>query len=552
MLKHALVASLLLLALPLAGLSRAAGQEAANDAALGRAIEDLLGTGDLTVGGEPILADDLLREIYAGGSYRAFWTDDRRVRELLELIRDAENHGLAPHDYLLEPLRDVLESRSRHPTARIRAEADVLLTASLVRYAYHRRFGKVKATEFDPDVNFRREAFSDQPPGRTLREILAAPSIRAFIDLTAPSGPMYRGVQRGLLEYRRIAGAGGWPTVPAGPTLRKGDEDPRIPIVRARLAATGDLPAGESPGPALFDERLERSVRAFQVRHALAADGVVGKDTLSAMNAPVERRIDQLRASLERLRWVNHEAADTLVAVNIAGFRTAFYRRGELVWSTRAMVGTTYRQTPVFRGQIAYMEFNPTWTIPPGIVRNDVLPAVKKDPGYLEARSIRVIDRDGVIVDPWSVDWRQYRSSVPFTLRQDPGPGNALGRVKFIFPNPHLVFLHDTPSTELFEKPERAFSSGCIRVEDPLRLAELLLDDPERYSRSALEAMVDSKATRRVQLRPNVPIVIVYLTASMAADGSVLFHRDIYDRDQRVLDALDGPVVLDLATRSGG
>jgi murein L,D-transpeptidase YcbB/YkuD len=525
--------------------------DTAAETSVSLAIENLLATDSLVVGGEPIAADDLLREIYRGEAYQPFWTNEKNVLEMLDLVRDAENHGLTPRDYLLDPLNSALESCSRSPTDSNRAEMDVLLTASLVRYAYHRRFGKIKATELDPDINFRREAFSDEKPGELLREILAAPApaIQSFIDLTAPSGPVYRGVQHALSEYRRIAEDGGWPTIPPGSALRAGDDDPRIATIRLRLVMTGELPGEAGAGSGIFDQPLEQAVKAFQERHALAIDGVIGKNTLAAMNVPVEQRIDQLRATLERLRWINHEAADTLVVVNIAGFSVALISKGEQIWSARAMVGTSYRQTPVFRGEITYVEFNPYWTIPPGIIIKDTLPAVQKDPGYLVERNIRVVDRDGGIVDPYSVDWHQYHSSVPFILRQDPGPKNALGTVKFAFPNSHFVFLHDTPSRELFEKPERAFSSGCIRIEDPLRLAELLLDDPKNYSRSALEAIVDSKATRRVHLDPRIPIVILYATASIAADGNVLFYRDIYDRDSRVLDALDEPVMIDLPTR---
>jgi murein L,D-transpeptidase YcbB/YkuD len=282
----------------------------------------------------------------------------------------------------------------------------------------------------------------------------------------------------------------------------------------------------------------------------LEADGIVGRNTLAAMNVPVSQRIDQLRLSLERLRWVNQEAADTLVAVNIAGFRAFFFKDGELAWETRAMVGKTYRQTPTFRGEIAYLEFNPTWTIPPGILRNDTLPAIKRDPGYLASKNIRVLDNNGREVDPSTVDWNQYTRGVPYTLRQDPGPNNALGTVKFIFPNPHFVFLHDTPHRELFDRPERAFSSGCIRIEDPLALAERLLDNPAKYSRSQLQGIVRSEKTQRINPASKIPVVIIYLTASIDDDGSLLLYRDIYNRDAKALDALNGPVIIE-PPRSG-
>jgi murein L,D-transpeptidase YcbB/YkuD len=253
--------------------------------------------------------------------------------------------------------------------------------------------------------------------------------------------------------------------------------------------------------------------------------------------------------SLERLRWIQGESMDNLVAVNIAGFRVFLLQDGEMTWSARAMVGKTYRQTPVFRGDMTYLEFNPTWTVPPGILRNDILPKIKKDPDYLSNHNMRVIDQDGASIDPADVDWQSFRGSIPYKIRQDPGPDNALGTVKFIFPNPHLVFIHDTPHRALYDKRERAFSSGCIRIEDPLRLAELVLNDPQNHSRGQLEAIVSSGATRRVSLKQEFPVLIVYLTASIDENNNVRFYKDIYDRDRRVLNALNGPVIFDVPGR---
>jgi len=351
-----------------------------------------------------------------------------------------------------------------------------------------------------------------------------------------------------LHHYRQLAAAGGWPGVPAGPVLRLGDVDPRVAAIRAHLAVTGELPADSDISSTLFDEPLKEGVSVFQYRHGLDDDGIVGKQTIAAMNVPVEDRIDQLRVSLERLRWVNQEAAQTLVAVNVASFKAFLFRDGEMEWSTRAMVGKDYRRTPIFRGDIQYIEFNPTWTIPPTILRNDTLPAIKRDPGYLAEKNIRVIDSAGKFVDPMTVDWNQYTRGVPYTLRQDPGPENALGTMKFIFPNKHSIFLHDTPHRELFARPERAFSSGCIRIEDPLKLAELLLHN-DTLQAPVLQSIVDTGITQRIYLDKPIPVVIIYLTASIDADGNVLFYRDIYNKDGKVLQALDGPVVIDLPER---
>ena len=398
----------------------------------------------------------------------------------------------------------------------------------------------------DPDINFRRQLFHQQAPSETLEQALESSSLTDFIEMIAPTGPVYKKLQGKMKFYRDIAAKGGWPTIPDGPTLHPGDNDPRVVLVRKRLAVTGHIANDSNAGSSSYDPGLKEAVKAFQVRHQLDADGVAGNQTITAMNVPVEHRIDQISLSLERLRWVQEEAVDTMVVVNIAGFRAIFFRDGAFEWETRVMVGKNYRKTPIFRGDIAYLEFNPTWTIPPGILRNDTLPAIRKDPNYLASKNIQVIDQNGKIIDPSSVDWTKHQKSAPYTFRQTPGPHNSLGTVKFIFPNEHFVFLHDTPHRELFSQTERNFSSGCIRVENPFDLAELVLNDPVKYNRSELDAILASRETQRVNLKPKVPVIILYITASIGADGEVRFYKDIYDRDQRVLDALNGPVVIQL------
>ncbi len=500
------------------------------------AFETLLSQPGLTIEGVPILAEETILEVYRGNGFQPLWNREK-VESLLRLIKTAANHGLDPADYAADALFTVLTRWLQDADSRNRAEAEILLTESLLRYGYHRRYGKVRANRLDPDINFRRETFGGQTVAQNVRAALNSPSLDQFVERVAPTGPYYRALQQHLNTLRRIQAEGGWPLVPDGPALRKGDSGPRVAALQQRLAlaATGD-----------FDTSLEEAVRDFQRLHGLDADGIAGRQSLAAMNVPAQDRADQLRASLERMRWAGQERHDPMVVVNIAGFNAMFYRDGEFAWTTRTMVGKHYRRTPVFRGDIAYMEFNPTWTIPPGILRNDTLPAIKRDPGYLAKKNIEVIDNQGRVVDPATVDWSRYSRSVPYTLRQTPGPHNALGTVKFIFPNEHFVFLHDTPDRELFDRAERAFSSGCIRVEDPLRLAELLLDDPQNHSRQDLQAVVDSRKTQRIHLEPKVPVLIVYLTAALGPDGEAMFLKDIYSRDRAVLDALDAPVAFDL------
>ena len=517
--------------------------------ALSDRMDELLFGGDLEIDGAGIGGRDVIPDMYASRNFEPLWTDDARIQELLAMLETAPDHGLDPDDYHVAQIRSLVAQRQSSDFALDVADLDILLTASLLRFGYHQLFGKVNPATLDSNINFRREFLYDEGPVKAIPKVIASPEpLEEQLNAAIPRGPLYRAMQQALVNYRAIAAAGGWSTVPPGAALHKGDQDPRVVHLRRRLAVTGDLPPDADVASSAFDEDVEAGVIAFQDRHALDADGVVGNKSYRAMNVPVQTRIDQIRMSLERLRWVRGELSERFVVVNIAGFRVFVINNQQFVWESRVMVGKAYRQTPVFRGDIRYMELNPTWTVPPGILRNDILPAVKRDPGYLEKKNISVIDRDGKIVDPATVDWQAYSKGVPYTLRQEPGPNNALGRIKFIFPNQHFVFLHDTPSRGLFDRAERTFSSGCIRVEHPIRFAEVLtnLDNQPNWDEAALHEVLDTRQTRRIHMKTPLPVLILYLTASLDTGNRVRFLRDVYDRDAKLLEALDGEVRIEL------
>ena len=523
----------------------AAGQETGVAAALRQRVEQLNSAGSIEIQGITLGREDILPAFYARRAYAPAWTDPARIQQLLDLLATAPDHGLEPEDFFLSRLRELSGTPGSEAQ---RADFDLLLTEALIRYGYQRRFGKVDPEEMEPAWNFGRGFANGADPVDVLNAALAAPSLTAFLDERLPGGPWYRQLQMALDRYHAIVAAGGWPEMPSGPVLHPGDIDPRIPTLRDRVRIEGDQPADPAPppdagDPAFYDEALASAVKTFQGRHGLEADGVVGAATLAALNLPAPARVDQIRMSLERVRWLTGEVPATYVVVNVAGFRIAFVRDHRLVWNSRVVVGREARQTPIFRGNMTYLELNPTWTVPPTILREDVLPKLKKDPGYLQRENITVLDRSGKVVDPYSVDWKPFRRGVPYTLRQEPGPANALGRIKLMFPNAHSVYLHDTPSKALFGKPERTFSSGCIRVEDPLALAELVMDDP-RWNRAALEQGIATGETRRVNLGKPVPVLLVYLTAIADPDGTARFYRDVYGRDATLLRALNGPVRL--------
>ncbi len=371
---------------------------------------------------------------------------------------------------------------------------------------------------------------------------LDAGSVGTVVDRARLAHPAYRALSDALVRYRTSAGSGGWPVLPPGPTLEVGSSDPSVVILRARLRATGDLAEPPQGDAAVVDPVLDAAIRRFQARHGLAVDGKVGPSTRAALNVPVDRRVDQLRANLERARWILRTNPPERIDVDIAAFSVERWQDGAVTWRSRAIVGQPFRQTPVFADTITYLEVNPDWTVPRSILIKDIIPRIRRNPDYLVEQGFYALDRSGAWV-PLEVATRAALegSAFPWTLVQRPGPLNALGRMKFMFPNEFAVYLHDTPAPELFGKPARPFSSGCIRVEDAMGLAELLLAANPGWDRARIEAVIASGETRRVDLARPMPVRLLYRTADIGEDGTVQFRDDIYERDDPLLAALDQP-----------
>ena len=521
------------------GIGPALSQTDALDREIRSRVEHLVGSGELWIDNSPIAATQVIPDFYAERQFRPAWSSEQNVAALLNAIEESEYHGFDPNDFHQSHLVALLgEIRGAEKSAAVRADLEILLTDALLRLAYMNYFGKVDPVDLDNNWNFDRPLLQGNPT-KILNETLNGEQIFELIDGLGISHPFYSNLISALTRYRIIARQGGWPAVPPGPALKPGMSDDRIPILRARLAVTGDWKGTNGQSPT-YDLALEEAVRGFQRRHGLDEDGVIGPGSLEALNVPVAARIAQIRVNLERARWVLQNLEKDFVIVNIAGFQTYLVRNGKVVWKARSIVGRDYRQTPVFRDKIRYMEFNPTWTVPPGILEKDVIPSAHKDPSYISNNDFSLIDRNGNRIDPNSIDWSSAKArGFPYSVVQSPGPQNALGLVKFMFPNSHLVYLHDTPSRGLFARSERTFSSGCVRVEDPFDFAALLLEDKPGWTREEINQVVASGETTTVHLANPLPVLLLYWTAWAHWDGLVNFRRDIYARDGRVLDALD-------------
>ena len=504
-------------------------------------VEQITSGEDLRIESAQIASVTVLPELYEKNGFQRLWTNPQNVEDLFNAIETIDADGLHPEDYHfpeIEKMRARIDPKTSSDPGLL-ADYDLLLTDSLIRLGYHLIFGKVDPEDHHPHWNLAVE-IDDDRPAIYIQELLDAGNLAKGIEGLRPQHIIYDRFKSALKKYRAFQANGGWEPVSAGPALKKGMQDGRVLPLRKRLKITGDL-ATESPDTEAFDDQLEKAVMGFQRRHHLTVDGAVGKQTVEALNVPVEDRIDQIRINLERLRWVLHAISGKFVIADIAGFEVFVYKDNETIWTSRVQVGRPYRQTPVFKATITYMELNPTWTVPPGILARDILPAVKKDPNYLKDRNIRVIDRSGKVINQDTIDWSKYSGrNFPYQLRQDPGPNNAMGRIKIMFPNKHLVFIHDTPSKSLFERTDRTFSSGCIRTEKPFELAEILLEDPAKWNRESFKRIIDSGQTQTIRLPRPVPVLLFYWTAAMEPDGSVRFKKDPYKRDAEVLEGLNG------------
>jgi murein L,D-transpeptidase YcbB/YkuD len=504
-------------------------------------IEILRETGRLLIGEIEIATGNTLAEFYERRDFSPTWTDMAKVGELLELVRSSYDDGLKPDDYHAEQIATAY--RAMHsgetPAAHQVAALDLLFSDSLLRLGFHQLYGRADPINIDSRWNFNKRPVGPDPL-QTLQDAIDSPSLTDFANTLYARGPLYLRLREGLKRHRQIHASGGWPVIPAGPTLREGMTDERIPTIAKRLEITGDFDDAATIGD-VYSVDLAGGVHAFQERHGLDADGIIGPATLEALNVPVDTRIDQLRINLERARWVLGGIQENFVVVNIAGYRAYLVNDSEVVWETKVQVGRSYHQTPVFRDEIDYVVMNPTWTVPYSIATKEMLPKIQSDPGYFSKRTFDVRNRAGENIDPGTIDWSSLtRRNFPYTFVQRPGPANALGRIKFIFPNEYAVYLHDTPSKSLFGRSERAFSHGCIRTENPFDLAERLLASAG-WDRQRIDAQIESAETKTVHLAESLPVLLLYWTADIGPNGESHFYKDVYERDQRVLDAINAP-----------
>lgn len=497
----------------------------------------------------PNIAPELLK-LYATRSYQPIWLDGLILNDRGKLILQGFERAAASPAYALI----ALDLSSAHTLANMAVgeqglalEAEIGLSRAMARFPFALPQEGVQG--FD---------------GYTLMQALPeAEDPSAFVDLILPPHPGYWQLRPAIQRYAAIVEKGGWVSIPGGPKMELGSQDSRVAQLRARLQISGDLPPllpGSTAQKAFpqnvktdlqltFDASLQSAVRVFQARHGLDVDGVVGPQTLAAMNISAKDRLQSLKLNLERFRRApTYDSAH--IEVNIPAYEMRLYEKDRLIIKSRAIVGKKDRQTPELASLVSSIDLNPYWNVPVSIARKDLLPKIRADASYFQMRGIRVFSdfsAEASELDTTTVDWADPAyDQMPFRLRQDPGPLNALGRIKFNFANGDSIYMHSTSDPHLFNKWTRNLSSGCVRIEEPLEVATLLLTSTKAWPKERIQETIDSNKTVRIQLAEPVVIELTYRTAWVGDDGVLQFRSDIYGRD-----AIDKLLQIEMLGRPG-
>lgn len=464
--------------------------------------------------------------------------------DLLDYIRLVNEHGLNPLDYhlvLIEKYFEKIVSFTPVETEEL-MKLDILLTDAYMLLSSHLYYGKV-----DPEKEGAGWKMPRKEPeiqlDRKLEEVLTTNNMAQELDLLAPRYQSYWMMKKELaffIELNRQS----WPVMFSGLPIKPGVSNQLIPQIRIRLI---NLRYPLSDSISLnFDKELENQIKAFQDNWGLNADGVIGKGTMNVLNSIPDNLMNKLKVNMERFRWLPLHVPDKYIIVNIANFRLDMIEGEDTLLSMRAIVGKQYRETPVFKDQMTYIVFSPSWTVPPTILKKDVIPELLKGPEYLTKKRMNLFRMDGSMIAYSDIDWSKItQENFHYMVRQDPGPDNALGKVKFMFPNTYDVYIHDTPTRGFFARDDRALSSGCVRIEKPFDLAVKLMSDMPEWSPEQIQIAMQKNIEQKVKLKTPIDVVLIYLTAWTDGKGQVQFRKDVYKQDDTVLKALNKKIHIE-------
>ena len=469
-----------------------------------------------------------IRSFYEQRSFSRAWTSDNSAREsawqAVEILEQSALEGLNPGEYHVDEIRQAYVNGDF-------TLLELLLTDNVLRYASHVRDGQYTPSAVDPHWMIKFEVRGDIVT--QLNKALGERRVGEYLRNLVPPHVVYQNLRRQLRTHAELANNGGWPGFPSsGMTIKPGMRHPHVALLRARLAVTDGADSYYVSDPEYFDQDLQAALENFQSRHGLNADGVIGPKTREALSVPVQNRVRQILASMERFRWIPRNLGNTNVVVNVPAFRLWYTENGSSALTMRTIVGKTRvdHQTPSFTDRMQYLVLNPNWNVPSSIASKEISKEVSEDPEYLDRGGYTVFDSSGNVIDPTTIEWSQYggHNPLPYRIVQSRGADGVLGSVKFMFPNRHGIYLHDTQTRHLFKKDERAYSHGCIRIEKPMELASRLLGgSPEEID----EMIRNSSKNRHIDLQVEIPVYLVYMTAWVDEDA-MHFYDDLYNRDR--------------------
>ncbi len=506
----------------------------AEDLSIEDQIKETLAAGR-RVAGEELRTPQLLGDFYGAREYKPVWVKDNNVtslgKDLIKAIGASSKEGLPPELYRLSKIEELI-GQAEKP---LPVDIELLLSDAFFSLGFHYAYGAI-----DPDKGKLRWF---EPPASdklkiVLETVISTGNVEGPLAALLPKTQSYTELKKALARYVELASKTKWPKIAGltkGTKINLGDEDERIASIRERLGVAKKVSANERHNPNIYDDGLLDAVVQFQRENGLLDDGVIGYRTVDAMNVSIEDRVCQIRLNLDRLRALaNIWDEPSRIVVNIPAFWLETYEGGSLVLDMKIIDGMVSRKTPTLSSEIVHLIFSPKWYVPDKILFEDKLKHIRKDPSWLKRHGMRVYEKGGGEVDPESIDWTQFQSKhIPYRVVQASGDLNALGRVKFIFPNPYDVYLHDTPDKGLFKNAQRSFSSGCMRIEKPVELAQLLLKDKPNWDADKIKDAMNRNYEQVVPLTKPMPIHVIYVTAWVDKNGTLEFRDDVYGYDSR-------------------
>ncbi len=490
--------------------------------------------------------DPALATFYRENAYKGIWTgrggkDASRRRAFLAALGRAGDHGLPVGRYDPARIKAALKA-ARTPAQR--GKLDVQLSRIFLQYAQDLQSGALEPRRIDPGI-------VRKPPRRDRLALLKGfvrHSPKAFLKALAPKSPEYQRLLKAKLQLEKRIAKGGWGAPVAAKALKPGQSGPQVAALARRLAAMGYLRRSNAQS---YDAKLQKAVQLFQYEHGLPATGVADKATIAEINRPASERLKQIIVAMERERWLNFPRGKRHIIVNITDFTAKIIDNGKVTFSTRAVVGADKedRRTPEFSDLMEFMIVNPTWNVPRSIAVKEYLPLLKRNPNAV--RHLQLVDGRGRKVGRSGIDFSQFdENTFPFDLKQPPSRGNALGLVKFMFPNPYNIYLHDTPAKKLFRYNSRAYSHGCIRLQQPFDFAYALLKPQMKNPEDYFQKVLATGRETQINLKQPVPVHLIYRTAFTTPKGRVHYRRDVYGRDAKIFRALQKAGVVIRGVRS--